>query len=128
MMIVVLRVRVSHLKRKWQHSSTLFLSLQYNTEIVSFKSHPIHLSLLPSLSIFFFFPVSILCVAISERLLLLMGDVNHRCAHRRKEKKKKKKKKKKHVQSTSRAKPKEKEGCCCLFQYTDAATHIYTHL
>jgi hypothetical protein len=56
-----------------------------------------------------------------------MGDVNHRCAH----KKKKKKKKKKHVHSTSRAKAKRKrrhaikEGCCCLFQYTDAATHIH---
>jgi hypothetical protein len=55
-----------------------------------------------------------------------MGDVNHRCAH------KKKKKKKKHVHSTLRVSAKRKrrhaikEGCCCLFQYTDAATH--THL
>ncbi len=61
----------------------------------------------PSLFIhLLFFSVSILCVAISERLLLLlMGDVNHRCAH----KKKKKKKKKKHVHSTSRGKAKERE-------------------
>jgi hypothetical protein len=48
------------------------------------------------------FSVSIFCVAISERLLLLlMGDVNHRCAH--------KKKKKKHVHSTSRANAQKKE-------------------
>jgi hypothetical protein len=102
-----------------------FLSLQYNKEMSPSKLTP---SIYPSLPLSpSSFPVSILYVAISERLLLLMGDVNHRCAH----------KTKKHVHSTSRASAKRKRRraikkgcycyycCCCLFQYTDAATHIY---
>ncbi len=75
------------------------------------------------------FSVSILYVAISERLrlLLLMGDVNHRCANNMK----------KHVHSTTKKRErgwtnKKKEGCCCccLFQYINSATHrdIYSHI
>ena len=93
MMIVALRVCVSHLKRKWQHSPTL--SWRYCTiqKCLLQKSPPlcIHpfLPLCPSSSI------SVLYVAISERLLLLllMGDVNHRCANNTE----------KHVHNTTRA-------------------------
>jgi hypothetical protein len=67
----------------------------------------------PPPSIYLFLPlcpsfsVSILYVAISERLpLLLMDDVNHRCANNTK----------KHVHSTTRERErtsKKEEGCCC---------------
>jgi hypothetical protein len=93
MMIVVLRVCVSHLKRKWQHSSTLSWRCCTMQKCLLQKSPP--LSIYSSL----FYPsfsVSILYVAISERLLLLllllMGDVNHRCANNTK----------KHVHSTTK--------------------------
>lgn len=45
MMIVALRVHVSHLKHKWQHSSTLSCCCNTIQRDVSFKSHPIHPSL-----------------------------------------------------------------------------------
>jgi hypothetical protein len=87
----------------------------------------------PPPSIYLFLPlcpsfsISILYVAISERLplLLLMGDVNHRCANNMK----------KHVHSTTREREREKtsrkkEGCCCccLFEYIDSATHTHTDI
>ena len=93
MMIVVLRVRVSHLKHKWQHSSTL--SCRYSTIQRCLLQNSPH----PSLPLYPSFPISILYVAIYERLPLLMGDVNHRCAH----------KTKKHVHSTSCASAEERE-------------------
>ena len=82
MMIVALHACVSHLKRKWQHSPTFSWRYCTTQKCLLQKS--------PPLSIHPFFPlypssfISFLYVAISERLLLLllMGDVNHRCAHK----------------------------------------------
>ena len=70
------------------------------------------------------FSVSILFVAgaISERrLLLLMGDVNHRRAHRTR----------KHVRKRAGRAGRAREEvcfccCCCRLQYTDAATQART--
>ncbi len=79
MMIVVFHVRVSHSKRKWQHSSTFSYGSSIMQRCLLQKSPHPSLPLYPSYSI------SILYVAINERLLLLlMGDVNHRCAYKTK--------------------------------------------
>ena len=99
-----------------------FLTLLQNTEMSPSKITPsIHLSIPPSL--YPSFSVSILQVPISERLLLLlMGDVNHRCANNIK----------KHVRTTTSEKEigrvKRKEGCCCccLFQHNVGATYTRT--
>jgi hypothetical protein len=78
MMVVVLRVCVSHLKRKWQHYSSFSCRCSTMQRCLFPKSpHP---SIPPSLPIFFYIYS---LRRISERLLLLlMGDVNHRCAHK----------------------------------------------
>jgi hypothetical protein len=69
--------------------SYFFLTLCYDAEMSPSKITP---SIHPFLPLCPSFPVSILYVAISERLLLLlMGDVNHRCANNMK----------KHVHSTA---------------------------
>ena len=121
MMIVVLRVCVSHLKHKWQHSPTLSWRCCTMQKCLLQKSPPlyIHSSLFTHP-----FSVSILYVAISERLLLLlMGDVNHRCANNTK----------KHVHSTTKREKIERERtrkkeesccCCCFFQYS--TIYIYS--
>jgi hypothetical protein len=54
MMIVVLRVRVSHLKHKWQHSSTL--SCRYNTIQRCLLQNSPHPSIHPSLLAHLLFP------------------------------------------------------------------------
>ncbi len=78
-MIVVFHVRVSHSKRKWQHSSTFSYDCSIMQRCLLQKSPHPSLPLYPS------FSISILYVAIYERLLLLlMGDVNHRCAYKTK--------------------------------------------
>jgi hypothetical protein len=74
-----------------------FLTLLYNAEMSPSKITP---SIHPFLPFYPSFSVSILYVAISERLLLLlMGDVNHRCANNTK----------KHVHSTTKRERENKQ-------------------
>ena len=72
---------VSHSKRKWQHSSTLSSRCATTQEMSLLqKSPPPYIR--PSRSAHPFSYLSLLYVAISERLPLLMGDVNHRRAQK----------------------------------------------
>ncbi len=117
MMIVVLRVCVSHLKRKWQHSPTLSWRCCTMQKCLLQKSPPlyIHSSLFthPFPYLFFTSPYPSACYCCSWVMSIIVVQITRRNTYT--------------VQLRERERTSKKEEgccCCCFFQYS--TIYIYS--